>query len=165
MTLPDSPARPPHDSGFRLTGTHVLAITLCAFALIIAVNLFMAVQAVRSFPGLEVKNSYIASQTFDIERANQIRLGWTIDARVAQEVLRLEITDAQGAVVVPRALNVSIGRATTQAADFSPQLQIDGGVYLAHIGPLLPGNWDLRVTAIAPDGTPFHQKIPLDIQR
>ena len=52
----------------ELTGRHVLVITLCAFGTIIAVNVFMAVMAVGTFPGLEVKNSYVASQTFDRDR-------------------------------------------------------------------------------------------------
>ena len=52
----------------ELTGRHVLIITLAAFGVIIAVNLVMAFLAVGSFPGLEVKNSYVASQDFDRER-------------------------------------------------------------------------------------------------
>ena len=47
--------------GKELTGRKVLAITVGFFAVIIAVNLFMAFKAVGTFPGLEVKNSYVAS--------------------------------------------------------------------------------------------------------
>ena len=49
-----------------LTGKHVLAITLVAFGVIIGVNVLMAVKAVGTFPGLEVANSYVASQDFDL---------------------------------------------------------------------------------------------------
>ena len=41
----------------ELTGRHVLAITLTAFGVIIAVNLMMAFKAVSTFPGLETPNS------------------------------------------------------------------------------------------------------------
>mgnify|MGYP001760938923 FL=1 len=61
-----------------LTGKHVLAITLVAFGVIIGVNVLMAVKAVGTFPGLEVANSYVASQDFDRERAAQAALDWTV---------------------------------------------------------------------------------------
>lgn len=66
--------------GKPLTGRHVLAITLAAFGVIIAVNVLMAVKAVRTFPGLEVANSYVASQSFDRDRAVQTALGWRVEA-------------------------------------------------------------------------------------
>ncbi len=51
-----------------------------AFAVIIAVNLVLAFKAVRTFPGLEVENSYVASQTFDAERTAQEALGLDAEA-------------------------------------------------------------------------------------
>ena len=62
----------------EITGKHVLAITVSAFAVIIGVNVVMAWKAISTFPGLEVKNSYVASQTFDADRAAQQALGWTL---------------------------------------------------------------------------------------
>ena len=55
----------------ELTGRHVLAITLAAFGVVIGVNLLLAVKAVGTFPGVEVSNSYVASQVFDRERSTQ----------------------------------------------------------------------------------------------
>ena len=57
-----------------LTGRKVFLMFVAFFGLIIAVNVTMAVQAVKTFPGLEVANSYVASQTFDADRAAQERL-------------------------------------------------------------------------------------------
>jgi hypothetical protein len=48
-----------------------------AFAVIIAVNL-AGLQAVSTFPGLEVKNSYVASQGFNAARRAQEALGWKL---------------------------------------------------------------------------------------
>ena len=45
------------DTGFRIKGWHVLAGFVGAFGIIITVNVVMATQAIRTFPGLEVKNS------------------------------------------------------------------------------------------------------------
>ena len=45
----------------ELTGQKVLAITATGFAIIIGVNITMAYSALSTFPGLVVKNSYVAS--------------------------------------------------------------------------------------------------------
>ncbi|MFN7052645.1 MAG: FixH family protein, partial [Gemmobacter sp.] len=60
----------------QITGRQVFAFTAGAFGIIIAVNVLMAYKAVSTFPGLEVKNSYVASQNFDTERRAQEALGW-----------------------------------------------------------------------------------------
>ena len=54
-----------------------------AFGVIIGVNVVMATKAIGTFPGLEVKNSYVASQSFDKRRDAQEALGW--DVGVAHE--------------------------------------------------------------------------------
>ncbi len=49
-------------TGRPLTGWHVLAMFVAGFGIIIGVNLTLAFKAVSTFPGLEVPNSYVASQ-------------------------------------------------------------------------------------------------------
>ena len=49
----------------NLPAKHALAMFVAAFGVIIAVNLVLAYNAVKTFPGLEVKNSYVASQEFN----------------------------------------------------------------------------------------------------
>jgi FixH len=77
----------------EITGPRVFAFTASAFAVIIGVNVFMAYQAISTFPGLEVKSSYVASQSFDAERAAQNALGLTLtqsyDPALGQISLRL----------------------------------------------------------------------------
>ena len=82
----------------KLTGRHVAAIFCICFAVIIAVNVALAVSAVRTFPGLEVKNSYVASQSFDADRSAQEALGWSVAADVKDDILTLRIDDAYGPV-------------------------------------------------------------------
>lgn len=114
----------------EITGKHVLFFTVSAFAVIIAVNLTMAYKAVSTFPGLEVKNSYVASQTFDHDRAAQVALGWTLapeyDA-VAKEV-RLVFTDAAGMPVTLQDLSVLIGRTTSASQDRRPDFAPSRGL-------------------------------------
>lgn len=141
-----------------ITGPKFFAIIASFFIVIIGVNLVMAYQAIRTFPGLEVANSYVASQTFDAERAAQLALGWTVLAVVHKGQLRLTITDQTDAPV--RALQISgtFGRPTSTRADQAVEFAFDGVGYSAPV-EAGPGNWNLRLAAVAADGTPFHQRI------
>ena len=78
----------------KFTGRHAAAIFVGAFGIIITVNLSMAYNAVWTFPGLTVKNSYIASQSFDARRAAQEALGWTAQAELDDGWLVLSLRDA-----------------------------------------------------------------------
>lgn len=144
----------------QLTGRHVLFIFVGAFGTIIAVNLFLAFSAVRTFPGLEVKNSYIASQEFNERKAAQEALGWQVRATHGGGVLRLAITDAQGQPVRAAALEATVGRATHVAEDQTPDFRFDGQGYVAPV-TLAPGNWNIRMEARAEDGTVFQQRVIL----
>ncbi len=147
-----------------LTGRKVFAITAGAFAVIIGVNLFMAFQAVGTFPGLEVKNSYVASQNFDADRKAQLALGWEVAAEAADGTVRLTITGRNGEPVEPASLTATLGRATSTRADQSPAFRFDGRAMVAP-AKLDRGNWNLRLTAVAADGTEFRQRIVLHVKR
>lgn len=142
----------------ELTGKHVLAITLAAFGTIVAVNVFMALQAVGTFPGLEVPSSYVASQSFDRDRAAQAALDWTVTANYDGREMALAIRDAQGGPARIRTLAVTVGRPTHVTADQSLQFSQRGGLYVAPL-VLEPGVWNLHVTATAWDGTQFRQRL------
>ena len=57
----------------EFTGRHMLIIMLAFFGVVISVNTYMAVQASRSWTGLVVPNSYVASQGFDKETARRMQ--------------------------------------------------------------------------------------------
>ncbi|MBS1301188.1 FixH family protein [Loktanella sp. SALINAS62] len=147
------------DSG-KLTGLHVLAMFVGGFSIIITVNLALAFNAVRTFPGKETESSYVASQHFDADRAAQDALGWNVDTTLGTDVLRLAITDTTGAVVKPTIVSATLGRATTVASDMVPVFAWDGLAWTAPINAG-PGNWNLRIEMHAPDGTPFRRRIIL----
>ncbi|WP_313349513.1 FixH family protein [Paracoccus sp. (in: a-proteobacteria)] len=142
----------------ELTGRHVLIITLVAFGTIIAVNVFMAVKAVGTFPGLEVKNSYVASQNFDRERAAQEALNWTVTPEFDGHELLLTIRDEQGYPAPVQDLEVTVGRPTHSREDQTPRFTYSGGVFRAPL-TLAPGTWNIHLTATSPDGTTFRQRI------
>ncbi len=147
----------------ELTGKHVLAITVGAFGIIIAVNVFMAVQAVRTFPGLEVANGYVASQSFDADRKAQDALGWTLAQTYEAGKLRLVMTDADGLPAQVMALEVLVGRTTESKDDMTPDFARVAGGFEADV-PLAMGKWMLRVEARAPDGTVFRQRLDLFVK-
>lgn len=148
----------------QITGRQVLVFTVGAFSIIIAVNLLMAWKAISTFPGLEVKNSYVASQNFDAERRAQEALGWTMAPEYDPSgVLVLKFTDAAGQAVSLGDLSVLVGRNTSSADDMQPQFVHEGGLYTAAV-TLAPGQWMLKVEARAQDGTLFQQRVDLFVR-
>lgn len=147
----------------QLNGRHVLMIFGGAFSVIIAVNLTLAFNAVSTFPGLEVKNSYVASQGFDAARDAQLALGWDVRAVAERGNIRLEIMKG-GAPVEAEIRSAVLGRATNVAQDQFPTLAFDGRAYVAP-AELSGGNWNLRLVAVAADGTEFKQRIIVDVVR
>jgi nitrogen fixation protein FixH len=148
----------------EITGRHVFIGFTVAFGVIVSVNLVMAYSALATFPGLEANNGYIASQTFDERREAQEALGWSVRADHADGMMVMRITDADGAPVEARDVEVLVGRSTTVAHDQSPDLQFNGGAYVARLD-LAGGKWVVHLSATAPDGTPFRQRFNLHVKR
>ena len=141
----------------QITGWHVAVGFSLGFGTIIAVNVALAVNAVRTFPGIEVKNSYVASQSFDADRSAQEALGWDVSARLSDGQLVLSF-QAEGLPVAPIIERATFARATSVAADQEPVFHFTGKAFTAPV-EAGPGNWNLRVTARALDGTRFQQRI------
>jgi nitrogen fixation protein FixH len=147
----------------EFTGRHALMVFGGAFAVIIGVNIYLAVEAVRTFPGLEVKNSYVASQEFDIRRGAQMALGWSVYASASEDQVKLEITDTDGNPVEVVKLTATLGRATHVKDDQSPDFQFDGKAYVAP-AQLGAGNWNIRMVARAKNGVEFSQRVILHVK-
>ncbi len=147
----------------KLTGWHVLAIFGGAFGVIIGVNVVLAVSAVKTFPGLEVKNSYVASQTFDTRRDAQEALGWNVWASAEGDRVVLSITDSDGKPVQVGNLHATLGRATNVKDDTNPKFAFDGKAYIAN-QKLADGNWNIRMTATSLDGIQFQQRVILHVK-
>lgn len=141
----------------EVKGWHVFGVFALAFGVIISVNLALAFNAVRTFPGLEVKNSYVASQSFDVDRAAQVALNWNVAAHLSGDELVLAIS-RDGQAIQPVIEEAIFGRATMVKADQVPEFVFDGTVYRA---PVIAdaGNWNLRLRLRASDGTLFQQRV------
>ncbi len=85
----------------RFTGWHFTVIISAFFGVVIAVNLTMAVFATRTFGGVVVENSYVASQKYNdwLQAARrQQKLAWSIEPSLDAErrvTIALSIDDAE----------------------------------------------------------------------
>lgn len=144
----------------EFTGWHMLAIICTGFGIIIAVNLTLAFKAISTFPGLETRNSYVASQSFDLDRAAQDALGWDVDANLSDGMLTVIIRNADSDFVRPKVVSAVFGRATHTGDDMQPDFVWDGQKLIAPVDAQ-DGYWNLRLALEAPDGTPFRRRFPV----
>ena len=147
----------------EFTGWHMLGLMVLGFGVIIGVNLTLAFKAVQTFPGLETRNSYVASQSFDADRAAQDALGWTLRTHLTHTQLTIGITDVQGNPVTPKVISATLGRATNVAQDMTPAFTIENGMMHANVNAGA-GYWNLRLVLEAEDGTVFRRRIQLTAQ-
>jgi nitrogen fixation protein FixH len=147
----------------EIKGIHVLGMFIAAFSVIITVNLTLAYQAVHTFPGLEVKNSYVASQKFDVEKADQLALNWDVSATLEGNELALVIVK-DGVAIAPRIEQAIFGRATSVKQDQTPDFAFDGKALRARV-VVNGGNWNLRLKMRSEDGTLFQQRVVVKVIR
>lgn len=131
------------------TGFHMLAILVIGFGIVVAVNFTMAGFAIKSFGGLVVENSYVASQHFNRwldESRDEQALGW--GAKVSR--------DEAGHIVI-------VTHGPPQDARVSAQLrhplglEQDTDLVFDRTGPdryrsrseIKPGRWTVRLTIAA----------------
>ncbi|MCU4654152.1 FixH family protein [Roseibacterium sp. SDUM158016] len=148
----------------ELTGRKVLAIFVVGFGIIIGVNVFMAYNAISTFPGMEVSSSYADSQTFDDRRFAQQALGWNASVAIEGDTLVLTLVDDAGRPVYPAELNALLTRPTNQTED--QILVLDRGPNGTLTAPVevSEGRWRLRLTGTARDGTDYRHNITFQLR-
>ncbi len=136
----------------EFTGRHMAMIIVSGFAIIIAVNLFMATLAVRGFGGVVVQNSYVASQKFNgwLEAAErQEELGWTVDiSRSDNGHLVVETASVPDGSTVVAVARRPLGKPETAQLSF---IEATPGDYVS-LEAMEPGRWIVRLTIASPDG-------------
>lgn len=151
--------------GRELTGRKVLMIFIAGFGIIIGVNLFMAFNAVSTFPGLEVSSSYADSQDFNLRRDAQEALGWNASVEVDAEsgVLTLHLVDDSGQPVAPAEFEALLTRPTNRQEDQLLDLTRNAGAFTAPV-EVSEGRWRLRLTGTARDGTDYRHNITFTVR-
>jgi nitrogen fixation protein FixH len=136
------------------TGFHMWMLALCFFGVIIAVNVTMATFAMRSWTGLVVDNSYVASQEFEEKRLAheaQRAAGWDAVLTYRPGAARLVIVDGARAPIDLGDVTLMLNRPVGGHDDKRLELERKAdGAYEATVD-LPTGLWEAIVTA--PDTT------------
>lgn len=140
---------------FIIRGGHVLFALLAFFAAVIAVNVIFAVYAIRTFPGEDVRRSYLQGLHYNdtlSERRAQAALGWQATATLEQAnggvVLEVVLRDRDGSLVEGGAVSGGLRWPTTSQYDRDLSFrQVGVGRYQAELEALPDGRWLLRARA------------------
>lgn len=147
-------------SSTPITGKHVLAAMVAFFGVIIAVNFTMATLAATSWTGLEVKNSYVASQDYnrrlaEIER--QRDTGWSSRLDRQGDRLTFTISDADGRPLDVQSVNATFRRPVNESDDFAVEFTKSApGTFQAR-QPVQPGLWDLAIELTGPKAQTYRR--------
>ena len=149
----------PHPAPQRqFTGWHMLGVLVLFFGTIISVNLFMAFSATRTWTGLVVENSYVASQEFNTKLANanrQQEMGWRGGLNYMSGALVFTLRDADETPLRPKTVTVAISRPIGTDGDQSITLtRAASGDYTAKVA-LEPGVWNAAIIASFADQPPY----------
>ena len=136
-------------TGKELKGWHVLLIMLGFFGVMFSVNGVFLFHAITSFPGEDIKKSYVQGLSFNdtlAERAAQAELAWSAEAGLVDDQLIVRLQDAEQAPLSSQLVVAELRRFATNQEDrtisFQPRMN---GEYVADIGRLAPGQWLLRI--------------------
>lgn len=136
--------------GFVFTGWHMIGVVCLFFGTIISVNFYMAYQAVHSWSGLVVENTYVASQQFNTKVAEAKALnasGVVGQLSTTTSHIEMRITDANGKLVDADRVTALFKRPVGDHQDFSVDLQrLSAGVY-AIDRQVQEGHWIVDASA------------------
>lgn len=139
----------------EIRGWHVLAAMLAFFGIVIAVNAAFIVFAVRSFPGEDVRRSYLQGLHYNetlAQRRAQSALGWQASASLERSeeggILVVMLRERDGTPLTDAGLSGNLLWPTDARLDRSVVFEPAGaGRYVAHLDDLAPGRWRLRAHA------------------
>jgi len=139
----------------RLKGWHVLLIMLGFFGVIFAVNGVFLYHAITSFPGEDVKKSYVQGINYNqtlAARAAQAELGWSAEAGVQDDRIVFRLHDAAAQPLSDYSVIGELRRLATQDADQVLAFRAaPSGEYFAPSGTLGSGQWRLRISVLDRD--------------
>ena len=140
----------------ELKGWHVLLIMLGFFGVMFSVNGVFLFHAITSFPGEDIKKSYVQGLSFNdtlADRAAQAELGWTAEAGLVDDHLIVRLNDAADAPLSSQLVVGELRRLATKRDDRTISFQSRlHGEYAAQVGALAPGQWLLRVNVFDAQG-------------
>lgn len=127
------------------TGRHMTAILVAFFGVVVSVNMLMATLATRTFGGVVVENSYVASQHYNRWLAaarRQDALGWSIRPSLGADRRVDVVLSAAGAELTGFARH-PLGRAPDMALTFART----ANGHLRSKQALPQGRWSIHLLA------------------
>lgn len=143
------------DSGWRLTGWHVLGALFAFFGMMVTANVIFVYFAVTTFTGVETEDAYRKGLAYNQQLSaaeRQASLGWTgafgAEGPDSAKVITLKLEARDGTPVRGLKVDGRIGRPSTSKFDrdltFTYQ---NNGRYEAGPLELAPGQWIVAVEA------------------
>jgi nitrogen fixation protein FixH len=150
----------------QFTGWHMLALMVAFFAVIIGVNLFMAISSMRTWTGLVVENSYVASQEFNTKLANanaQAAMGWEGDLIYKDSILTFILIDGTEKPLVADNVEIALSRPIGTAQDQTVQLSfMADGTYQVPLD-LASGAWNAAIFVTFTDQPNYEHRARLQV--
>ncbi len=156
-TRPSPPRRP-----FELKGGHVLAMFVAFFVVVFAVNATMMTVALRTMPGLDARNGYDPSQTYNRQIAAarlQEGRGWRADAAVSLTgdvaLVSVSLVDRDGEALRDAQVTAQLKHPTDKRRDHAIALAGRTSSFAGETSGISEGFWDLVIEArLAGDSAP-----------
>lgn len=130
--------------GFRFTGWHMLGVMVLFFGTIITVNVIMAWNAVSSWSGLVVPNTYVASQQFNgkAEAAKKrAASGITGKMTIEQDRIHFVVTHPSNASYQPDSVTLHFRRPVGESQNFDLPLSATGIGTFEALHEVPAGQW------------------------
>ncbi|EJC75194.1 putative integral membrane protein linked to a cation pump [Rhizobium leguminosarum bv. trifolii WSM2012] len=130
------------------TGLHMLLVTSAFFAVVIAVNVTMAVYASSSWSGLVVENTYVASQEFNRNAAAMKAMsasGIEGDLSIKGTKIRYDIHDKGGSPAIVEDVVLNFKRPVGDHEDFHLTLGKTGEGRFEAEHAVAKGDWIVEI--------------------
>lgn len=151
----------------EFTGWHMLALMVAFFGVVIGVNVFMAASAIRTWTGLVVENSYVASQEFNSKLTisrDRTSAGWQGGLDYDGSQLLFSLTDVSATPIPLETVTIAISRPIGVAEDQTLILdRAPDGRYVTSI-TLAPGVWNAAIVAEVPNEAPYEHRARLVVE-
>lgn len=139
----------------KLTGWHVLGILCVFFGVMLAVNGVFLYNALTTFPGEDVKKSYMQGLNYNdtlAMREAQAQLGWSAAIGVEGANIVVHLADREGADVSQQLVTGQLRRETHDDGDQALAFRYVGnGDYVAEVGEVQQGRWLVTMSVEDPD--------------
>lgn len=159
-------AKPSEKPQFVFTGWHMLTIMLLFFGTIITVNVTMAWNAVTSWSGLVVQNTYVASQQFNgkAEAAKARAASGVIGAlKIDGRIIQYTVSHPQRGIVDTDAVTLNFRRPVGESQDFSLSMEKQSANIFVARHELAAGDWIIEAIAVKDGAVIVHEGKRIDI--